>query len=411
MRGLENKKGISLIVLIITIIVMIILAGAIILALSSNGIIGKANDATEKSNMQTEKERLAYIISNILVKQKEVEIEISDLQNELKDATVSEEGENIIVQFNNSKMKYVVDKSGKITEKKAKGNWKSSGDGKYSIEKNGAIIEVAVGDEFEYSCGDNKTVYTSTKEKNGYEDQVFTASNYTGKWRVFGEEDGFLMLISDVITPDESTHYGLYGVAGYINSSEEFTNIAKIYGQGKNAVSARCVTLNDINNITKYQIEKHNEGMLYAYGNKIEIENTENGIKYYWTKSDGSVSEGNYSSFYYFKDKNFKNLTEIGEKTEIVNNYCSYDISKYITTENQKYIDIILGKGNYWLDYRYERLLVDYAIFGHLIVLDSTKEVDRNYSAFSNNKQYGPANVKEGYYTEAGIRVIIYIEC
>ena len=50
----ENKRGISLIVLVITIIVMIILAAAIILSLSSSGIIGKANQAvkvTDKANL------------------------------------------------------------------------------------------------------------------------------------------------------------------------------------------------------------------------------------------------------------------------------------------------------------------------------------------------------------------------
>ncbi len=42
-----EKKGISLIVLVITIIVMIILAGAIILALNGSDIIGKATEAKE----------------------------------------------------------------------------------------------------------------------------------------------------------------------------------------------------------------------------------------------------------------------------------------------------------------------------------------------------------------------------
>ena len=47
----NNKQGISLIVLVITIIVMIILAAAIILSLSSSGIIDRANDAVEKTDL------------------------------------------------------------------------------------------------------------------------------------------------------------------------------------------------------------------------------------------------------------------------------------------------------------------------------------------------------------------------
>ena len=46
-----NKHGVSLIVLVITIIVMIILAGTIILSLDNNGIIGKAQEAVDKTNL------------------------------------------------------------------------------------------------------------------------------------------------------------------------------------------------------------------------------------------------------------------------------------------------------------------------------------------------------------------------
>ena len=46
-----NKQGVSLIVLVITIIVMIILAGTIILSLDNNGIIGKAQEAVNKTNL------------------------------------------------------------------------------------------------------------------------------------------------------------------------------------------------------------------------------------------------------------------------------------------------------------------------------------------------------------------------
>ena len=59
---LNNKRGISLIVLVITIIVMIILGAAIILSLSSNGIIGKANDATRKTDLANAKQVVALAI-------------------------------------------------------------------------------------------------------------------------------------------------------------------------------------------------------------------------------------------------------------------------------------------------------------------------------------------------------------
>ena len=45
------KKGISLIVLVITIIVMIIIAGAIIISLNSSNVIDQSNKAVKDSNV------------------------------------------------------------------------------------------------------------------------------------------------------------------------------------------------------------------------------------------------------------------------------------------------------------------------------------------------------------------------
>jgi len=56
---MNNKKGISLIVLVITIIVMIILAAAIILSLNGSNIIGKANEAKTKSDIANAR----YVVS------------------------------------------------------------------------------------------------------------------------------------------------------------------------------------------------------------------------------------------------------------------------------------------------------------------------------------------------------------
>ena len=53
---MKIKQGISLIVLVITIIVMLILAGAIILTLNNSGIIDRASNAVEETNLATIKE-------------------------------------------------------------------------------------------------------------------------------------------------------------------------------------------------------------------------------------------------------------------------------------------------------------------------------------------------------------------
>ncbi len=62
-----NKRGISLIVLVITIIVMIILASAIILSLSNSGIIGRANEASFKTDVKSIQEELTIELADAIL--------------------------------------------------------------------------------------------------------------------------------------------------------------------------------------------------------------------------------------------------------------------------------------------------------------------------------------------------------
>lgn len=59
MRLNKDKRGISLIVLVITIIVMIIIGAAIILSLSGSDIRGKAEEAVSSNDLATAKEIVA----------------------------------------------------------------------------------------------------------------------------------------------------------------------------------------------------------------------------------------------------------------------------------------------------------------------------------------------------------------
>lgn len=60
------KKGISLIVLVITIIVLAILAGAIIISLSNTNIIDQAKDATIKADLANAKYAVALEYADIM---------------------------------------------------------------------------------------------------------------------------------------------------------------------------------------------------------------------------------------------------------------------------------------------------------------------------------------------------------
>ena len=83
---LEEKRGISLIALVITIIVMIILATAIILSLFDSGIIGKANKAKIDSDTANLKEY------------------VNALKAEYELMSETEKEDKTFVQFANSKL-------------------------------------------------------------------------------------------------------------------------------------------------------------------------------------------------------------------------------------------------------------------------------------------------------------------
>ena len=94
----RDRRGISLIVLVITIIIMIIIAGAIVLTLNSSGIISKAHTAKKSVNYKTAKEIVLVEKLNYEIKKRKSEGEdIGDFseyaENKLIEAGYPENGE------------------------------------------------------------------------------------------------------------------------------------------------------------------------------------------------------------------------------------------------------------------------------------------------------------------------------
>ena len=73
MRNIKEKRGITLIALVVTIIVILILAGVTIDAVfSENGIINKAKEAANAMNnaVANDQENLNALFNGIIIKQK-----------------------------------------------------------------------------------------------------------------------------------------------------------------------------------------------------------------------------------------------------------------------------------------------------------------------------------------------------
>lgn len=89
------KKGISLIVLVITIIVIIILAGAVILSLAKNNPIGQANEATRAHDAGEVESALSMYLGTVMGQYKDqVKLDIDG--DDLK-VLADENGDTVLV--------------------------------------------------------------------------------------------------------------------------------------------------------------------------------------------------------------------------------------------------------------------------------------------------------------------------
>lgn len=152
-------------------------------------------------------------------------------------------------------------------------NWQYNENGEIT---NGTLI-LDIGDYINYNhiqCASIEQ-YISAEYKNGIGEQKFTTTNYKSGWRVFGVENGKLMIISeDEIAPvsgyvhktdseDDKPRFALANYAGYGFAIQELNNICKLYGQGNGAIDARSITVEDINKITDYVPRSETSGYVY----------------------------------------------------------------------------------------------------------------------------------------------------
>ena len=116
----KTKKGITLISLVITMIILLILAGvAISIAVDRNGLIFKAQEAKEKSNIQNEKEiislaKIEFDFSDTTGDERSKLQEILDGYTGEGKTEVSDAGDVFDVLFNDSNRYYEIDKNGNI---------------------------------------------------------------------------------------------------------------------------------------------------------------------------------------------------------------------------------------------------------------------------------------------------------
>lgn len=121
-KYLNKSTGITIISLIVTIIVLLILAGISISALTSeNGIIGQSKLAKENTEISEEKEIIQKAVIGAMGTNKRGNLNKEELRQQLeiniKNKTqLYDDDDNIIVEFNESKRVYSVNKDGDVNK-------------------------------------------------------------------------------------------------------------------------------------------------------------------------------------------------------------------------------------------------------------------------------------------------------
>ena len=297
----KNQKGITLIALVITIIVLLILAGVTIATLTGeNGILTKATDAKEQTEIGDEQEKVKLSAVGALAKDNGGEIKRSYLNDELTsyigtegtDYTLSESAP-FIVTYSDSGRSYIIDENGNVSEYVDIAQYVKVGAyvnyNPTISDKSGTQVEASkltytspTGSGTEHGNG-----YTSTEEDGG---QTFTATVDT-KWRVLDIGSGTVTLISEnPITTDTGGNFTMNGAIGYLYAERELNEICKIYGYGYGA---------DTSQVTKYNYGGPTDGNLTgeitgsgARSITIEDINKQAGI----TETDYTTLDSNYGS-------------------------------------------------------------------------------------------------------------------
>ena len=301
---LKKNKGITLIALVVTIIVLLILAGISISMLTGqNGILNRAQEAKNKTQVANEKEAVNMAAMEALTK----EILTKTMKSYLGKNDVELTG-NEPWQYAGSDGAYTIGASGKVAQ-----GWVYVYDNTQEAKEapvgvtNGKII-LNIGDYINYNPGTTAT-YTSevgitqsstyttngpnwsgeTQNWNGFrasdyqkalEDpsnsdkknygngaalKTYLASQANSvKWQVIGadEETGDLLIFANNNVGD---NLQLKGITGYLHGVDELNNACNVYGQGKGATGGRSLTLDDTNKLLGRDNTKINEKWTFKW--------------------------------------------------------------------------------------------------------------------------------------------------
>ena len=486
----KSTKGITLVALIITVIVLLVLAMASIKIAINGGIINRADKENQEFIIRGEKEEMALAYQDFL--QKKEWDDNAELKIEGAEVTAGERNEKQgwNVTFLATNHKYFLYSDGKIEEIDVGGRasntggatpgegdttggstsgggtsggtttpsenttteepvveepdegdipWVDNGNGTFT-RKN---VTVAIGDYVAYdhtkdANGNAVAVqsYISYSAENASSDKnngrsngddsnfTFSVNDYTAGWRVFGVNNGNLQLISAKSVG--TIHF--VGKQGFQYGPAELNAISTIYGQGKGAISARSINVDDVNAITGYDPASPGDGIPYWQGRIYECGNA---VTYSWAGNDhpyyagsngitGRLSDSHKTFTYWdgnrwrtYKQSTSATNTDTGRVrittiTCTAYKYYPDTLTSAFSSENKPGIDRsskeydTLFRLDYWLASQYAETMTDNIRFGlrYVGVNSSYGSVSYEWTYFAYDSNGGNSN---------GVRPIVTI--
>ena len=231
--NLKERKGITLIALVITIIVLLILAGVSIAMLTGqNGILTQAQSAKTTTDNKSAEEKVKLAVMAARAQTEDASLDLEKLTTEV---TTNYGG-----QVDGGVFPVTVTIDGKSFTVDSDGNVELAGS-KPQITREG----IEVGDYVNYTpdTASGKT-YDSEKLKKGGYSSAQTVTKVDLNWRVLRKnDDGSIDLIGDATS--KSVYFS--GPLGYNNGVYLLNDICKeLYSNSTHHITARSVNLEDM---------------------------------------------------------------------------------------------------------------------------------------------------------------------
>ncbi len=300
-------KGISLIVLVITMIIIIIIAGAVILNLTQNNPISEAKRAKFLSDIDTFNSELSLYV---LKEQAKSRGQYDKAQLYANSNSVTENGNkdtsrtigNVITSMNNTKYIDKIEISegnlvyvGGLDEEE---NWfsqviKPSGGGSSLL-----TAKVNLGDYITYTSS-QKTSYVSTSDTGTQSMQGFDPQNTT-LWRVLEKDEstGAVSIISSGSVGDLT----LKGMSGYGGAVRALDNIANMYINLNYANSARSIVSGDYEKLQQAGVLDIGEAYWLASTNSATVDGRGSSYTYWRVYCITERASSSYEELYYINN-------------------------------------------------------------------------------------------------------------